>query len=84
MKVLSSYGPYRFVIRGLLPNGKEDCIIQKFNEATRTFFTMYECVDVIQLMTAIEDIEYCKWLDPQGVPCYRKNRGDTVVSPYNR
>ena len=84
MKVLSSYGPYRFCIRGLLPNGTEDCIIQKFNEMTRRFVTMYECVDVIQLMTAMEDIEYCKWLDSDNVPCYRERRGDSVMSPERR
>ena len=80
MKVLSSYGPYRFCIRGLLPNGTEDCIIQKFNEMTRRFVTMYECVDVIQLMTAIEDPQYAAWLDPERVPCYREQRGDSVTS----
>lgn len=84
MKVLSSYGPYRYIIRGLLPNGLEDCVIQKFNELSKRWINMYECVDVLQLMTAIEDPEYTKWLDPEGVPCYLANRGDVVKSPYNQ
>jgi len=84
MKVLSSFGPYRYVIKGILPNGTEDCIIQKFNEMTKRFITMYECVDVIQLMTAIEDPEYTKWLDSDNIPCYRENRGDVVRSPYSK
>ena len=84
MKVLTSYGPYRYVIRGLLPNGTEDCVIQKFNEMSRRWFNMYECVDVLQLMTAIEDPEYTKWLDPSHVPCYRELRGDTIKSPYSK
>ncbi len=25
----------------------------------------------MQMTTAIEDFEYTKWLDPEGVPCYR-------------
>jgi hypothetical protein len=24
----------------------------------------------MQLLTAMEDFEYTKWLDPEGVPCY--------------
>ena len=33
----------------------------------------------MQLLTAIDDFEYTKWLDPEGVPSYVK---DSVVSPY--
>ena len=29
----------------------------------------------MQFTTAIEDFEYTKWLDPEGVPCYVKDRG---------
>ena len=34
---------------------------------------MYLCDNSMQLDTAIEDFEYTKWLDPDGVPAYRKN-----------
>ena len=44
---------------------------------------MYECDSSRQLVTAMEDIEYCRWLDPEGVPCYRQGRGDVVKSPYS-
>lgn len=84
MKILSSYGPYRYIIRGLLPNGLEDCVIQKFNELSKRWINMYECVDVLQLMTAIEDPEYTRWLDPACVPCYREQRGDVIKSPYKK
>jgi len=26
----------------------------------------------MQCCTAMEDIEYCRWIDPEGVPAYRK------------
>ena len=42
---------------------------------------MYECDSQLQLMTAIEDPEYPKWLDPEGVPCYIR---DNVKSHYDR
>jgi hypothetical protein len=31
---------------------------------------MYLCDNEMQLMTAMEDFEYTKWLDPDRVPCY--------------
>ena len=34
----------------------------------------------MQLMTAIEDFEYTKWLDPDGVPCYLKD--DDEIADY--
>jgi len=30
----------------------------------------------MQLLTAIEDFEYTKWLDPETVPCYIKEDTD--------
>ena len=35
---------------------------------------MYLCDNSMQLTTAIEDFEYTKWLDPEGVPCYVKDK----------
>ena len=37
---------------------------------------MYLCDNGMQLMQAIEDFEYTKWLDPDGVPCYVKEDDD--------
>jgi hypothetical protein len=34
---------------------------------------MYLCDNEMQLMTAMEDFEYTKWLDPDRVPCYVKD-----------
>ena len=36
---------------------------------------MYLCDNSMQLTTAIEDFEYTKWLDPEGVPCYVGDKG---------
>ena len=61
MIVLMERFPYRYVEAGTLENGKPDFRIQKQDHYT------------MQLDTAIEDFEYTKWLDPDGVPAYRKN-----------
>jgi hypothetical protein len=34
---------------------------------------MYLCDNGMQLSQAIEDMDYTKWLDPDGVPCYVKD-----------
>ena len=66
--------PYRYVEDGVIElNGKPDYRIQKFNEYTRRYNDMYLCDNSMQLDIAIEDFEYTKWLDPDGVPAYRKN-----------
>jgi hypothetical protein len=31
---------------------------------------MYLCDNGMQITLAMEDFEYTKWLDPDGVPCY--------------
>jgi hypothetical protein len=67
VKVLLERYPYRFC------EGDERGYIEKFNEATRRWSHMYECDSRLQLMTAMEDLNYCRWLDPAGVPCYVKN-----------
>ena len=63
---------YRFVEEA------ERGYIEKFDESTRRWRLMYECDSRLQLLTAMEDIEYTKWLDPAGVPCYVK---DKVYAP---
>ena len=66
--------PYRFVQKGLLEiNGKPDCRIQKYDEYRSSYRDMYYCDNTMQFATAIEDLEYTKWLDPAGVPCYVKD-----------
>ena len=78
MKVLLERYPYRFC------EETDRGYIQKYNFITKRYHIMYECSCQMQLMTAMEDIEYTKWLDPEGVPCYRSNRGDSVINPYNK
>ena len=62
--------PYRYVQVGKLEiNGKPDCRIQKVDSYTGRYRDMYLCDNEMQLMTAMEDFEYTKWLDPDMVPC---------------
>jgi hypothetical protein len=75
MKVLRETFPYRFVENENASAGW----IEKFNELSRRWYKMYECDSSLQLLTAMEDINYCRWLDPDGVPCYTKDR---VKQPY--
>ena len=73
MIVLMERFPYRYVEAGTLENGNHDFRIQKQDRYTRRYKDMYLCDNGMQLATAIEDFEYTKWLDPEGVPAYRKN-----------
>ena len=69
--VLLERSPYRYIQVGTLEiNGKPDCRIQKSDSYTGRYRDMYLCDNEMQLMTAMEDFEYTKWLDPDGVPCY--------------
>ena len=66
-------GPYRFVHTDKpLENGKLDFRIQKQDYYTKRYRDMYLCDNGLQLTTAMEDFEYTKWLDPDGVPAYTK------------
>ena len=64
-------GPYRFVHTDkLLENGKKDFRIQKQDYYTRRYRDMYLLDSQMQMDVCLEDPEYTKWLDPEGVPCY--------------
>ena len=72
LKILSQ-GIYRFVHTDeKLWNGKLDLRIQKYDTYTKRYKDMYLLDNQQQLYTCIEDPEYTKWLDPEGVPAYRK------------
>lgn len=75
MTVLLERFPYRFVEKGTLENGNPDYRIQKVDSYSGKYGDMYLLDNSMQLMTAMEDHEYVKWLDPDGVPSYVK---DTV------
>ena len=56
-----------------LENGKLDFRIQKQDYYTKRYRDMYLLDNQMQLDTCLEDPEYTKWLDPEGVPCYVKD-----------
>jgi len=67
--------PYRFVQRGYIQlNGKPDFRLQKTDEYSKKYSDIYLFDNGEQLLLAIEDKEYPKWLDPSGVPCYVRDR----------
>ena len=71
MKILLERFPYRYVECGTLEiNGKPDYRVQKANSWSRRYTDMYLFDNQMQLLTAMDDFEYTKWLDPEGVPCY--------------
>ena len=57
----------------MLENGHPDYRIQKADHYTKRYRDMYLLDNQMQLLTAIEDFEYTKWLDPERVPCYIKD-----------
>ena len=76
--ILERY-PYRYVQCGLLEiNGKPDCRIQTYSTKTKRYSDTYLCDNEMQLMTAIEDADYCLWL--HGEVCYRR---DTSINHYS-
>ena len=71
--VILERSPYRYVQCGTLEiNGMPDYRIQKFDEWTKRYKDMYLLDNQMQLDICLEDAEYTKWLDPDGVPAYRK------------
>jgi len=73
MKTLLERFPYRYVECGTLDNGFPDYRIQKADSWTKRYKDMYLLDNQMQLLTAMEDFEYTKWLDPDGVPSYVKD-----------
>ena len=73
MKILLERFPYRYVECGVLENGMPDFRIQKADEYTKRYRDMYLLDNQMQLLTAMEDLDYTKWLDGT-VPCYVKDR----------
>ena len=65
--------PYRFL------ESEERGWVEKFNLHTKRYSHMYEVGCEHQMATLLDDSEYVKWLDPEGIPCYTKSR---VVNPY--
>ena len=77
-KVIFERGGYRFVDAGILEiNGLTDYRMQKKDYYTKRWNDIYLFDNGLQCSTAMEDIEYAKWLDPDRVPCYIKDDEDT-------
>jgi hypothetical protein len=76
MKIILEKFPYRYVECGTLDNGFPDYRIQKADSWTKRYRDMYLLDNQMQLLTAIEDQEYTKWLDPDRVPCYVRDDED--------
>lgn len=73
-KVLLEREGYRFVDVGVIElNGMRDYRLQKQDYYTRRWRDIYLFDNQLQCITAMEDIEYAKWLDPDRVPCYVKD-----------
>ena len=69
IEVLLQNEPYRYVeMEELLEIGQPDYRIQKYGNGR--YNDMYLCDNFMQMQTAMDDLEYTKWLDPAGVPCY--------------
>ena len=80
-KVLLERGEYRFIEKGILEiNGKPDYRLQKRNEYTKYWNDIYLFDNQMQCLTAMEDHQYCRWLDPHRVPCYIKNDDEDLES----
>ena len=73
MNVLLERFPYRYIECGTLENGFPDYRIQKADSWTKRYKDMYLLDNQMQLLTAMDDFEYTKWLDTAGVPCYIKD-----------
>lgn len=76
-KVLHEREGYRFVQKGIIElNGMPDFRMQKKDFYTKRWYDIYLFDNQMQCLTAMEDIEYAKWLDPDQVPCYIKDDDD--------
>ena len=81
MNILLERFPYRYVECGTLENGFPDYRIQKADSWTKRYNDMYLLDNQMQLLTAMEDFDYTKWLDPDRVSCYQKDSVCRLTSP---
>jgi hypothetical protein len=80
-KVLFQKAEYRFVEKGIIElNGMPDYRLQKQNYYTKYWNDIYLFDNQMQCLTAMEDHQYCRWLDPDRVPCYVKDDDEDMES----
>jgi hypothetical protein len=76
MNTLLERHPYRYIET---ENGDRG-YIEKYNFETKRWYNMYECDSRMQLLTAMEDISYTRWLDSDNpINC----TSDVIKSPYS-
>ena len=74
MKILLERFPYRYVECGTWKSMEcQTTVFKKHMSWTKRYKDMYLLDNQMQLLTAMEDFEYTKWLDPDRVPCYVKD-----------
>jgi hypothetical protein len=80
-KVILEREGYRFVENGIIElNGMPDYRMQKKDYYTKRWNDIYLFDNGLQLTTAMEDGQYARWLDPDGVPCYIKDDDEDTES----
>ena len=73
-KVLLERAPFRFVEKGVIDhNGKPDFRLQERDYYNNNWYDVYYFDNGMQCTTAMEDIEYAKWLTNK--PCYVGDKG---------
>jgi len=76
-KVILEKEEYRFVEKDIIElNGKPDYRLQKKDYYTKRWNDIYLFDNQMQCLTAMEDHQYARWLDPDRVPCYVKDYDD--------
>lgn len=76
-KTIFEQKEYRFVEKGIIElNGQPDYRLQKKDYYTKRWNDIYLFDNQMQLLLAIEDHQYARWLDPDRVPCYIKEDTD--------
>ena len=74
-RTIAQIEEFRFVERGVIElNGMPDYRMQMQDFYSKRFRDVYLFDNFMQLETAINDIDYCRWLTNQ--PCYIKDYGD--------
>ena len=69
MDVLLESNGFRFIQKGTIElNGKPDYRLQERDYYNLKWYDVYKFDNQMQCLTAMEDIEYAKWLTDK--PCY--------------
>jgi hypothetical protein len=79
MKVIAQIEDFRFVEKGIIEiNGMPDYRLQVQDYYTKRFKDVYLFDNKMQFETALNDLDYAKWLLDR--PCYRGRLSEPVAS----